>query len=119
MINAADPTEAPTMSHGPEFAAELAAVAAEGPVLVEVEVGEAEVETELLGALLDISVGVAEGRLLGSLKGELEEGALVRATVCKVGVVVGEGLGVSVLGVALGVAELGVSVLGVVVGSCV
>jgi hypothetical protein len=90
---------------------------------------EAEVGAELLGNLLGLSVGVAEGRILGSTEGDPKEGTLVGATDCKVGVAVGEELGVSVVGAALGVvevgvsvlgvAELGVSVLGVIVGSCV
>ena len=95
---------------------------------------EVEVGAELLGALLGASVGVAEGRILGSLEGDPEEGTLVGATDFKVGVVLGEELGVfvfdtalgvvevgvSVVGVSvLGVAELGVLVLGVIVGTCV
>jgi hypothetical protein len=95
---------------------------------------EAKVGAELLGTLLGLSVGVAEVRILGSTEGDPEEGTLVGATDCKVGVVVGEELGVSVVNAALGVvevgvsvvgvsvlgvAEMGVSVLGVIVGSCV
>ena len=107
------PTEAPTMSPTPDFAGEPAVVSAKGLVVIEVRVGEAEVEAELLGTLLGAAVGVAEGKILESTAGDPEEGTLVGATDCKVGVVVGEELGVSVVGAALGVVEVGVSVVGV------
>jgi hypothetical protein len=51
MINAASPpTEAATMNRVSEFAAE-------GVVVVEVGKGAADVEAELLGELLGVSVG--------------------------------------------------------------